>query len=64
MTDLVVKVALELPEEEAMALAQFVKRAYRDVARQLAGDEQEADAIVMAWMRLRQALAEAGYAPR
>ncbi len=57
-------VPLTLRAEEAAALAQFVKRADRDTARSHAGDAQEADLIYEAWISLRAALAEAGFAPR
>ncbi len=59
-----VNVPLRLTKTEAWALAQFVKRAGRDTARQHAGDQQEADAIFDSWIELRDALATVGYAPR
>jgi hypothetical protein len=55
---------LSLSSDEAWALAQFVKRADRETARRHAGDAQEADLIFDAWIALRVALAEAGFAPR
>ena len=36
----------------------------RDTARRHAGDASEADLIYEAWIHLRSALAEAGFAPR
>lgn len=59
-----VTLPLTLSADEAEALAQFVKRADRDTARRHAGDAQEADLIYEAWINLRAALAEAGFAPR
>ena len=54
----------ELPDEQALALAQFLKRAGLNVYRQCAVDEQEAYAMQEAGDTLRRALAEQGYAPR
>lgn len=54
----------ELPDEQALALAQFLKRVGLDVYRQCAVDEQEAYAMQEAGDTLRRALAEQGYAPR
>lgn len=59
-----VNVPLRLTKDEALALAQFVKRAGRDAARQHAGDQHEADAIFDSWIELRDALATVGFAPR
>ena len=56
--------SLTLNPDAALALAQFVKGADRDTARRHAGDEREADLIFEAWIALRAALAEAGFAPR
>ncbi len=55
---------LELPDEHALALAQFLKRAGLNAYRQCATDEQEAYAMQEAGDTLRRALAEQGYAPR
>lgn len=55
---------LELPESEAMALAQFVKRAGWQEFRQNAESEAEAYLISDAVAKLQIALAEEGYAPR
>ena len=51
-----VDVPLRLSADQALALAQFVKRADRDTARRHAGDAQEADLIFDAWIDLRNAL--------
>lgn len=56
--------SLTLNPDEALALAQFVKRADRDTACKHAGDDHEADLIFESWIALRTALAEAGFAPR
>ncbi len=63
MVDRIV-IPLALSSAEAEALAQFVKRADRDTASRHSGDPAEADAIFEAWIHLRLALAEAGFAPR
>ena len=63
MTD-PIKVELSLTEAEALALAQFVKRAHWDTWRPLAADEAEAHQMKNGIVALQQALAEAGYAPR
>jgi dissimilatory sulfite reductase (desulfoviridin) alpha/beta subunit len=59
-----VEVWLRLPDEEALALAQFVKRVGWSEFRQNAVDEAEAYTIRAAIDLLRKALAESGYAPR
>lgn len=59
-----ISVPLTLSARQAAALAQFVKRADRETAARHAGDTQEADDIYEALIRLRSALAEAGFAPR
>lgn len=53
-----------LSEPEAQALAQFVKRAYPDVAERCAVDDEEAATMMRAFTRLQEALEEAGFAPR
>lgn len=55
---------LELPEDQAMALAQFLKRVGYDAYRQCAIDEREAYEMLFACDKLRRALADQGYAPR
>ncbi len=55
---------LTLPDEQAMALAEFLKRAGYSDYRALAVNEQQAYDMQAAGEQLRQALAERGYAPR
>jgi hypothetical protein len=55
---------VELPEEEAWALAQFLKRTGYTDYRGQAIDECEATRMRDAGERLREALARAGVAPR
>jgi hypothetical protein len=59
-----VTVALDLPEAQAEALAQFMKRVGWQEWRQNAVDDDEAALMRLACDGLRKALAEAGYAPR
>lgn len=59
-----VHLVFDLPPDEALALAQFLKRVGLDDFRQLAVDLDEAYAMQAAGERVRTALAEAGYAPR
>lgn len=59
-----VRIALDLPPGEALALAQFLKRVGLDDYRRLAIDADEAWTMLDAGERLRAALATAGYAPR
>jgi hypothetical protein len=59
-----VHLVFDLPPDEALALAQFLKRVGLDDFRQLAVDVAEAYAMQAAGERVRAALAEAGYAPR
>jgi hypothetical protein len=61
------RIILELPVDEARALAQLVKRLGYDDAERLSsrydgGDER--DAMLSGINRLQRALAEAGFAPR
>jgi hypothetical protein len=55
---------VELPDDEAWALAQFLKRAGFSDYRQLAVDEREAWDMLDAGEKMRRALAERGFAPR
>ena len=55
---------LELPDLEALALAQFVKRVGWQEFRQNAVDEDEAYMIRAAIEKLQDALAQSGYSPR
>ncbi|MBA1147406.1 hypothetical protein H0Z60_10095 [Ectothiorhodospiraceae bacterium WFHF3C12] len=57
-------VFLQLPAEEAEALAQLVKRQTFDDYLDRAADEDEAYRMRGASFKLRRALAEAGFAPR
>jgi len=61
------KIILELPPDEARALAQMVKRLGFDHCKRLASRYDggvEADAMWEAICKLQTALAEAGHAPR
>ena len=55
---------LELPDLEALALAQFVKRVGWQEFRQNAVDEDEAYMIRAVIEKLQDALAQSGYSPR
>ena len=59
-----ISIQVELPDEEAWALAQLLKRVGLDDYRQRAVDDVEAWAMLQAGEKVRAALAEAGYAPR
>jgi hypothetical protein len=62
-----VKIALDIPDEEAMALAQMCKRfCYEDAVRFATPHDggRERDAILEGTTTLSRALAEAGFAPR
>lgn len=59
-----ITICCELPEDQALALAQFLKRVGYDAYRQCAVDEHEAYEMLFACDKLRRALAEQGYAPR
>jgi hypothetical protein len=61
------KIVLELPSNEAMALAQLVKRLGHDDAERLSSrydGGEERDAMLAGINKLQRALAEAGFAPR
>jgi hypothetical protein len=61
------KIVLELPSNEAMALAQLVKRLGHDDAERLSSrydGGEERDAMLAGIDKLQRALAEAGFAPR
>jgi hypothetical protein len=61
------KIILDLPRDEAMALAQFVKRLGFDDAERLSSrydGGEERDAMLAGINKLQRALAEAGFAPR
>ncbi|CUI02847.1 hypothetical protein BN2497_11625 [Janthinobacterium sp. CG23_2] len=55
---------VELPDDLAWALAQFLKRVGYNDYRALAVDEQEAYEMVDAGEKVRAALADQGIAPR
>ena len=57
-------VQVELPDGQAWALAEFLKRVGYNDYRPLAVDEQEARDMQEAGEKLREALAEKGVAPR
>lgn len=59
-----VVVKVELDQDGALALAQFVKRVSWTDFRNNAASDDEAQAICAAVCVLQEALAEAGYAPR
>jgi hypothetical protein len=61
------KIVLELPDDQAMALAQMVKRFCWEDAVRFANPHDggcERDAILEGTLTLQRALAEAGFAPR
>jgi len=61
------KIALDLPPDEARALAQFAKRTCHGDCERLASRHdagEEADAMWQGILKLQRALAKAGYAPR
>lgn len=59
-----VKLNVSLPADEALALAQFVKRVGFSDARANAVDNAEAYTMMDAIAKLQKSLAEAGYSPR
>jgi hypothetical protein len=59
-----VTVVMRLPDGEALALAQFVKRVGWSEIRANAVDTEEAYMIRAAIYKLQTALAECGFAPR
>jgi hypothetical protein len=59
-----ITIHLELTDDEAAALAQFLKRAGHGIYSQCAIDEREAYDMLFAGEKLRRALVEQGYAPR
>jgi len=61
------KVTVDLPDDEAMALAQLVKRLGYDDAERLSSRYDggaERDRMLAGVNKLQRALAEAGFAPR
>ena len=59
-----VTVHIELDAEQAWALAQLLKRIGWADCRSLAEDQAQTRLMIEATERVRQALAEVGYAPR
>lgn len=59
-----IAIPLELTEQQALDLAQFVKRVGWSEMRANAVDDEEASGIRDALEKVRTALAEVGYAPR
>jgi hypothetical protein len=57
-------IEVELPDDLAMALAQFLKRVGYSDYLSLAIDKQEAYETVDAGEKVRKALADKGFAPR
>jgi hypothetical protein len=57
-------VQVELTEDEAWALAEFLKRVDLSTYRARAKDGEEADLMMSAGEKIRKALADEGYAPR
>ncbi|KQV53624.1 MULTISPECIES: hypothetical protein [unclassified Duganella] len=57
-------IEVELPDDQALALAQFLKRVGYNDYRELAVDQQQAYEMVDAGEKVRAALADKGYAPR
>ncbi|CUI07896.1 hypothetical protein BN2497_10577 [Janthinobacterium sp. CG23_2] len=57
-------IEVELPDDLAMALAQFLKRVGYSDYLSLAIDKQEAYEMVDAGETMRKALADKGFAPR
>ena len=61
------KIVLELPDDEASAVAQLVKRLGYDDAERLSSrydGGEERDAMLNGIDKLQRAFAEAGFAPR
>jgi hypothetical protein len=61
------RILLELPDGQAMALAQLVKRLGYDDAERLSSrydGGEERDAMLAGIDKLQRALADAGFAPR
>jgi hypothetical protein len=59
-----VRIVLDLSDNEALELAQFVKRIGWDHFRSCAVDDEEAYAIRDSVVKLERALSAAGYTPR
>ena len=59
-----VSVSVDLTPDEALALAQFVKRSLFATYREFAVNEDEAHLMVAAVENLRKGLAAEGFSPR
>ncbi len=59
-----VRIEVEFDEDQAWALAEFLKRADPEDFSRKAGDRTEADQMWDAGLVLRQALIDKGFAPR
>ncbi|MNU37261.1 hypothetical protein D3C71_259140 [compost metagenome] len=59
-----VRIEAEFDEDQAWALAEFLKRAHPEDFARRAGDSTEADQMWNAGLVLRQALTDKGFAPR
>jgi len=57
-------IVIELTDAQALAIAQFLKRAGLSDYRNLAVDQDEAATMLCAGEVIRKALAEAGWSPR
>lgn len=67
MADTLVRLTLELPEPQALALAQLAKRfTFEDAERRANAFDggRERDAMIDGISTLRRALADAGFEPR
>ncbi len=62
--DNIVTMQIELNAEQAWALAQLLKRIGWSDCKNLAEDEEQTRLMIEAAQRVREALAQAGYAPR
>ncbi|MEN9867074.1 MAG: hypothetical protein RL748_2664 [Pseudomonadota bacterium] len=59
-----IKIELDLSQDEASAFAQFLKRVYLSHYRPLAKNDDEAYEMMAASEKLRAAFAQEGIAPR
>lgn len=59
-----ISLPIRLTAPQAEAFAEFLKRADPDDFRRRAGDQAESDAMMDAANVIRQALRQAGFAPR
>ena len=55
---------VDMPQDQAWALAQLLKRIGHSDCRALAEDDQQAYQMIQATEHVRRALADAGIAPR